>query len=322
MRKYGAVFLFLLVSFPLLADDKPKVDPPAPSKLKEQMTEVMKEFQKDASELRKAFAESKSKEEKDQVLAKFNKLKNRAAKQVLEKVEALPKDPGAADALTLVVQLAMMEAEGKKALTRLAMEHSDNQKLPGLCRQLGSTPEGEKLLLEMEKKGKDEKLPGLVALAEQGLFASRNLAVGKPAPDTESTNLDGKTVKIPDYKGKVVVLDFWATWCGPCRGMIPHERELVKKNEGKPFVFISVSADAKKETLKDFLAKEEMPWVHWWSGTGGITEKWGIAAFPTLYIIDAKGVIRSKIVGGGPENEAKIDDMVSKLIKEAGSKSE
>jgi thiol-disulfide isomerase/thioredoxin len=183
------------------------------------------------------------------------------------------------------------------------------------------TAQAEKLLAEVAEQGKTvEGLPaGLVRAAEEMLWQVRNLSVGKAAPDAESSDLDGKAVKLSDHKGKVVVLDFWATWCGPCRGMIPHERELVKKHAGKPFVFISVSADDKRETLKDFLEKEPMPWVHWWSGTGdGVVRKWSIQAFPTLYVIDAKGVIRAKVVGGGEENEKKIDALVEKLVKEAG----
>jgi len=79
--------------------------------------------------------------------------------------------------------------------------------------------------------------------AEAELKTIKAVGVGKPAPDVEGTDLDGKKVKLSSYKGKVVVLDIWATWCGPCKAMIPHERELVKKLEGKPFVFLSVSAD-------------------------------------------------------------------------------
>jgi len=65
-----------------------------------------------------------------------------------------------------------------------------------------------------------------------------------------------------------------------------------------------------------------MPWSHWYAGRGGsILKAWRIQAFPTIYVIDAKGVIRGKIVGGGPDNEKKIDELVEKLVKEADGKS-
>ena len=157
--------------------------------------------------------------------------------------------------------------------------------------------------------------------AEGNLFELRNLVIGQAAPEAESNDIDGKAVKLSDHKGKVVVLDFWATWCGPCVGMIPHERDMVKKHEGKPFVFISVSADEKKEKLKEFLEKEKMPWTHWWNGQdGGVVKKWNVRAFPTMYIVDAKGVLRAKIVGGGDESEKKLSETVEKLVNEAAKK--
>jgi thiol-disulfide isomerase/thioredoxin len=322
MRTFGAGLLVLFLTIPLLGDEKPK-DDPKESKLKEQFLELKKEFDQDATGLRKAYAEAKTQEESDEILAKFNKRKYRLARQVLGRVEALPKDPAAADLLIMVVQLSVGQPDAKQAMERLLADHSENEKLVEMCSDLSQEAEGEELLALIEKKNKDVKLPAeLMSAATKGLWMLRNLAVGKTAPDAESVNLAGKAVKLSDYKGKVVVLDFWATWCGPCRSMIPHERELVKKYEGKPFVFISVSADKKKDTVKEFLDKEEMPWVHWWSGVKGIVADWGVGGFPTFYILDAKGVIRAKIVGAGAEAEKKIDDMVAKLVKEAKGKTE
>jgi thiol-disulfide isomerase/thioredoxin len=152
--------------------------------------------------------------------------------------------------------------------------------------------------------------------AEKELFLIRNLGIGKPAPAAEGKDIDGKPVKLSDYKGKVVVIDIWATWCGPCRAMIPHERELVKKMADKPFVLVSISADDKVETLKEFIAKEPMPWTHWFNGAqGGIVEAWNVQFFPTIYVLDAKGVIRYKGVRG-----KQMDEAVETLVKEIESK--
>jgi thiol-disulfide isomerase/thioredoxin len=154
--------------------------------------------------------------------------------------------------------------------------------------------------------------------AEKSLFEIRNLAIGKTAPEVVSKDLDEKTTKLSDLRGKVVVLDIWATWCGPCRAMIPHEREMVEKLKDKPFAFVSISADEKKETLKDFIeTKEKMPWTHWWEGRhdGGILNDWNVQFFPTIYVLDSKGVIRNKNVRG-----KELEDAVTKLLEEMEKK--
>jgi peroxiredoxin len=149
------------------------------------------------------------------------------------------------------------------------------------------------------------------------LKAIKNLAIGKPAPDVESVGLDGKKVKLSDYKGKVVLFDIWATWCPPCRAMIPHERDMVTKMKDKPFMLVSFSADDKKETLEKFIEKEPMPWTHWWDNgpESPVLKKFRVRAFPTLYLMDHSGVIRHKWVGK-PENE-ELDKAVDTLVKEA-----
>jgi thiol-disulfide isomerase/thioredoxin len=139
-----------------------------------------------------------------------------------------------------------------------------------------------------------------------------SIAIGKPAPELISRDLDGKTVKLTDLRGKVVVLDIWTTWCGPCRAMIPHEREMVKRKRDKPFVLVSISCDEEKKALTDFLAKEPMPWTHWWNGqVGGIMSTWKITEYPTIYILDANGVIRYK----NPSDE-ELEKAVDKLLEE------
>jgi thiol-disulfide isomerase/thioredoxin len=143
-----------------------------------------------------------------------------------------------------------------------------------------------------------------------------DLSIGKPAPEVVSQEINGKEVKLSDLKGKVVVLDIWATWCPPCRAMIPHEREMVERLKDKPFALISISADEKKKTLTDFLAKENMPWTHWWNGQeGGIVEDWEVDHFPTIYVLDAKGIIRKKEIRG-----EELEKAVNELIKEAEKK--
>ena len=147
------------------------------------------------------------------------------------------------------------------------------------------------------------------------LFELQNLSIGKVAPEVLCLNIDGdKEDKLSNYKGKVVVLDIWATWCGPCKAMIPHEREMNEKLKGKPFAFISISGDDSKETLTSFLEKEKMPWVHWFADRKGILKDWNIRFYPTMYILDHKGVIRAKGLRG-EELEKKVNELVVEAEK-------
>ena len=202
-------------------------------------------------------------------------------------------------------------------LARQADEEDDDDK-----RQAELARAATELLEKAAKEAPEVKLDKTTVAKAAGeqlerLKALTALAVGKAAPAVESKLLDGKGIKLEDYRGKVVLLDIWATWCGPCRAMIPHERDLVKKLKGKPFVLVSVSADKEKEALQKFLEKEEMPWVHWWDNgpESKVLKTYRVRAFPTLYVIDHAGVIRHKWVGN-PGND-KIDAAVEELVKAA-----
>jgi peroxiredoxin len=123
--------------------------------------------------------------------------------------------------------------------------------------------------------------------------------VGKPAAEVEGRDAEGRAFKLSDYRGKVVVT-FSGNWCGPCKGMYPDERELVKRLEGRGFALLSVSTDEKVDTLKRSLETGEITWRCWWDGgmSGPICKAWDVQQYPTVYVLDPKGVIRYKDVRG------------------------
>jgi thiol-disulfide isomerase/thioredoxin len=177
----------------------------------------------------------------------------------------------------------------------------------------------EKLIASMEATEKEVK--GYVALLKgelRGIFPE----LGRPAPEVVSQDLNGKKVKLSDLRGKVVVLDIWATWCPPCRRMIPHTRKLVEKMKDRPFVFVSISVDAKKETVVDFKKENSMPWTHWWNGLGGIVNDWDVEGYPTIYVLDTKGVIRARIDEADNEAVEKAVEQVMKETKKTRGKTE
>jgi thiol-disulfide isomerase/thioredoxin len=174
----------------------------------------------------------------------------------------------------------------------------------------------EKKAVEEYRAALRNELKGL--LPERG--DPKDLEPGKPAPETVWVDLDGKKVKLSDLNGRVVVLDFWHTRCPPCRKMIPHSRDLVKRLNGKPFVFVSVSVDREKELLTKFLAKESMPWTHCWDGENKVvSELWNVDGYPTLYVIDHTGVIRNRTMGYDPDASKNLDALIEVLVKAAES---
>ncbi len=123
-----------------------------------------------------------------------------------------------------------------------------------------------------------------------------NLKVGKVAPEIVGEDLDGRPLRLGDHRGKVVVVCFWATWCGPCMAMVPHERELVERMEGKPFVLLGVNSDeaGDREKAKKATREKLMTWPSWWDGgfRGAIQTAYDVDHWPTVYVLDPEGVIR------------------------------
>jgi len=140
------------------------------------------------------------------------------------------------------------------------------------------------------------------------------LARARMAPPFAITTTDGQRISMDELAGKVVLIDFWATWCAPCREALPHMREIAKKFQGQPLVMLSISLDSDEQKWKDFVAKNEMTWPQYRDGefTGTIAKMFGVAAIPHTFTIDADGVLQDEHIG-----DASIEGKLKKLIARA-----
>jgi thiol-disulfide isomerase/thioredoxin len=152
-----------------------------------------------------------------------------------------------------------------------------------------------------------------VCLETAPVFAQEASLARTPAPDWELTDLNGKAVKFSDFRGNVLILDFWATWCAPCRIEIPHFVELQKQYGNKGLTVIGVSLDEQgPEVVKKYVKRlgVNYPIV---MGNEKVVEAYGgIDAIPTTFVIDRQGRIMSRHMGY--EDKAVFEKEIQSLL--------
>jgi thiol-disulfide isomerase/thioredoxin len=188
---------------------------------------------------------------------------------------------------------ATASAELEKGIRTLQKEFPKRPEIMQMLLEIAGDAEGEKaraLLLEITNSAaaSDE-------IKQSAAGELRKLDfVGKPV-DLRFTAVDGREVDVSKMKGKVVLIDFWATWCMPCVGEIPHVKEAYDKNHAKGFEIVGVSLDQEKGSLTEFVSGHNMAWPQYFDGEGWdnkLAGQFGITSIPAMWLIDKKGNLR------------------------------
>jgi peroxiredoxin/Tfp pilus assembly protein PilF len=136
------------------------------------------------------------------------------------------------------------------------------------------------------------------------------------APEFSFTTATGEYLSLEELRGKVVVLDFWGTWCPPCVESVPSLRNLHKRYAKEPsFVLIGISSDSEEEPWRDFVDKNKMIWPQYRDRDRKIARLFDVHSFPTYVVIDHEGVVRFRSVGASWVRAANLEDAIRKQVK-------
>ena len=178
--------------------------------------------------------------------------------------------------------------------------------------QMSRDAEGVAMLKEYLEKG-----PGAAdAEIAKKLIANPVRARKKIVPDFELTTLSGEYLTAEDLRGKVLLLDFWGTWCPPCVASVPSLRSLSHRLKDDPFQLVSISTDQDEKALREFVAKNQMDWPQVWDQGQAFTRQCGIHSFPTYVLVSPEGEILYITSGWGRDTERYITSRIHAAVKD------
>jgi len=152
--------------------------------------------------------------------------------------------------------------------------------------------------------------------AEARKFISNPIRAREPfAPDFDFVTKENQRINNATLRGKVVLLDFWGTWCPPCRESVPTIKNVKKKFAGKGFELVGISSDDDEDVWRTFVESKQMDWHEYIDLSGDVLQAFNIDSFPTYVVVDKDGVIRYRQSGYGDTTEGELEDAISKALK-------
>lgn len=206
-----------------------------------------------------------------------------------------------------------VEAMREERLKTLIRNHPENPGTVYLLTLLDRKRNAAFILAELERRPRMEEATQLKAEIETDLAMEKNASNGGTIPFVYYPGSDGKLVLLRPVKGKYLLIDFWASWCGPCRKSIPKIKALHALYKDKGLEFVSVSIDTDKEAWRQAMADEQMPWKQALSPDKDKTLRdFNIQGVPTLFLIDREDHIIEKFTGYNSKLETLLVNLMSK----------
>jgi len=147
----------------------------------------------------------------------------------------------------------------------------------------------------------------LVAVTVLTANTTKVAKVGQPAPDFTLSTVDGKQVSLSQFKGKPVIINFWATWCPPCRLEMPALEEISRQAADQGFVLLAVDQEEDAATVSSFLTQNHYDYLSVLDLDGSVSTMYQVSGIPTSIFVDAKGIVRDMHTGTMPDAQQFLD---------------